>query len=442
MKQRNWKAWAAEHRFLLMLLAAIFVERVWVMYTLGADYNIANDDMAYMSGAIRFLQTGGITNSDYYPSALSMPGMTWVIAGLMKIFGQELAFWLSIKLLWILMGTATAFVTYQAVVLMAPKWCGLVAAGCFLAPNIAWMDNLVLTETPYFLCFTLTIYLTLLMGRTNGKGVFAGYCVPYMVGLLFRPTIVIMPAFSLTYLFLMKVDRKLLGKRLCIGIVVLMVFLVPWTVRNYIHFHHFIPLTAGDGNPMQEGTYQGFGYPTDEELDYETYVEQVWREDYAEYLDENGQPLDPNMEQFFINKKFAIKAQYRMRVWWENNPVSMLLSYLVIKPGIMLVKTFYWKQVLGTPAWILDVLRAVNFFMCCGAVFLCFRRKQFRMEIGFLTAVYWIYIYMISMTYSFSRYGETLMSLRYIIMAVGLHLLVQEIKERQAPRNFSLYKNS
>ena len=109
----------------------------------------------------------------------------------------------------------------------------------------------------------------------------------------------------------------------------------------------------------------------------------------------------------------------------------MLLSYLVIKPGIMLIKTFYWKEVLATPELLLDVLRSVNFFLCCGAVLLSFKQKRLRMEMGFLCVVYWFYIYLFSMTYSFSRYGETLMSLRYIIMSFGLMMLYQQWKNRK-----------
>ena len=431
MKTEKMKGFAANHMGIVLLLAAILAERICAMCILGIDYNIANDDMSYIAAAFRMLETGGLTNTAYDPSALSMPGMAWIISVMLSVFGTEALFWIATKLLWGILGTCTAYVTYKTVTLLAPKWCGLLAACCFLAPNVAWMDNLIMTETPYFLCLTLTIYLTLLMERTDSKKVFAGYCAAFMIGFLFRPTIVVMPVFSLGYLFLRKVDSQLLLKRMLIGIMILLVFLVPWTIRNYIHFDHFVPLTAGNGNPMQEGTYQGFGYPSDEELDYETNVETVWREENAEYLDEEGNPLDPAMEEFLNNKRLAIKADYRMSVWWETDPMSMLLSYLIIKPGIMLVKTFYWTQLFGVPSVVLDVLRVLNFFLCCVTFVLAWKRKELRWELGFLAAVYWFYIYAISVTYSFSRYGETLMSMRYVIGAVGIYFLWQEYHKQK-----------
>ena len=161
-------------------------------------------------------------------------------------------------------------------------------------------------------------------------------------------------------------------------------------------------------------------------------MEAVFREEYADYLDENGRALDPVQQQYLTLEKDGVKADYRMQVWWEQNPLSMALSYLIIKPGAMLVKTFYWVELFGVPSIVLDVLRVLNFFLCCGAVVLAWKRKELLWELGFLSFVYWFYIYVISMTYSFSRYGETLMSIRYVMMAAGLWLFVKQLKEKKA----------
>ncbi len=50
-------------------------------------------------------------------------------------------------------------------------------------------------------------------------------------------------------------------KQALISVLVLFVVLGPWWARNYIQFDKFIPLTAGAGNPLLLGTYQGEGYP-------------------------------------------------------------------------------------------------------------------------------------------------------------------------------------
>lgn len=425
--------------YLLLLLALLVLERIAALCILGVDYNLANDDIGYIGSGIHFVTDGIVSIYSAQPSAMIMPGMTWLLALMTKLFGTETAYWLAVKLLWIAMGTATAYVVYRAALLLTEqRWCGLLAAAAFLMPNVAWMDNVVLTETPYFLCLTLTVYLTLLMERTDSKKVFAGYCVAYMCGVLLRPTIVVMPVFSLAYLFLRKADRMLLLRRMICGIVILLLFLVPWTARNYHHFDAFIPMTYGTGNPMLLGTYQGFGYPLDEELDYDSYVEPVFREKYGDYLDDAGEPLDPVHRQYLTLEKDGVKADYRMQVWWEENPISMLLSYLVIKPGAMLVKSFYWVELFGIPSIVPDVLRVLNFFLCCVTILLAWKRKELRWELGFLTFVYWFYIYAIAMTYSFSRYGETLMSIRYVMGAVGIYWLWEAYRNRKEHKKTSL----
>ena len=60
--------------------------------------------------------------------------------------------------------------------------------------------------------------------------------------------------------------------------------LIPWTYRNYKIFNHFIPLTYGTGNPLLLGTYQGSGYPTDEELDYVKNVDEKMSAEMKYYL--------------------------------------------------------------------------------------------------------------------------------------------------------------
>lgn len=437
MNDSRFSAYLREHRQILLLMLLLFAERVAVLCMLGPEYNLANDDMGYIGGGITFAATGVIAIYQLTPSAMIMPGMPVLLSLFIQVFGQERLFWVMVKLFWITMGCITPYLVYKSVTLFAEKRYGLLAAAMFLLPNLAWMDNVILTETPYYLCFTAVIYATLAMGRSRKPGWFVLYVAAYMAGLLLRPTIGIMPVFTAAYLLVKKFPFRQLFRRLVINGLVLLLFLVPWTLRNYEHFDAFIPLTYGSGNPTLLGTYQGFGYPSDEELDYETNVEQVFLEEYAAYLDAEGSPLDEGQQQYLTLEKDGIQARYRMQVWWETNPLSMLLSYLIIKPAAMVVKSFYWLEVFGVPSIVLDVLRVLDFFLCCAVTVLCFLRREHRAEVGFLAGVYWVYIYMIAMTFSFSRYGETLMCLRYMLWGIGLHLLIEAWQRRKALKKSS-----
>lgn len=431
MNQNRILAMLKEHRYIIILLFALFVERLFALHILGLDYVINSDDIGYIGSGIRLFQTGVVGIYSDQPSAMIMPGLPALLSVMTGLFGYEELYWFSVKLLWICMGVCTAYVVYRSVILLAPKYCGLLAAAAFLSPNIVWMDNLIMTETPYFLLFTCTVFCTLAMGKYDQKKYFWGYVISFILALELRPTIAVMPIFTALYLLLKKKDKKMLLKRGAVLVIAAMLFIVPWTVRNYIHFDSFIPLTYGADNPMLLGTYQGIGYPTDEELDYETNVEQVWRERYAEYLDEEGNIIDPVNEQRLVLAKDGVKAAYRMKTWFATNPLSMLASYFVIKPAAMVVVPFSWVDLFGIPRNAIAAVRMIDLILCCIAVVLAIRYKKYREEIAFLAVSYWGYIYMIAMAYSFSRYGETLMSLRYILVGIGISLLAGCWKKRK-----------
>lgn len=421
-----------ENRYALLLLLVIFAERIAVLCTLGLDYNLANDDMGYIGSGIRLATTGVLGIYSDQPSAMIMPGMPALLAVMTTVFGTETAYWLSVKLLWGLMGTCTAWVVYKSVKLFTPTWCALVAMAAFLSPNVAWMDNLIMTETPYFLMFTCGVYYTLQMGRSDEQKYLLGFILSIVLGLSLRPTIIALPVFSWLYLWLLKKKPFLqLVKRGILLLLAMLVLIAPWTARNNGQFGEFVPLTYGAGNPLLLGTYQGYGYPDDAELDLETNVEQVWRETYADELDDSGKVLDPRQEQRLTLEKDRIHAEYRMEVWWDTNPLSMVLSYLLIKPAAMVIKAFYWVELFGVPRWAIEAVRLGDFVLCCAAVILALRRREHRAELGFLAITYWGFIYAMSMAYSFSRYGETIMCLRYIMVGIGLSLLCKTYREKK-----------
>ena len=145
------KAFCRAHRYMLVLLGLILAERLVFLLTVGPEYYIASDDGAYVHAGILFARTGRITIHETV-SAQIMPGMPVFIGLVCKLVGEGTRLWLALKLIWIALGTLTPWLVYRSVGMFAPRWCALAAAACVLAPNFVWLDNLILTETP-FLCF-------------------------------------------------------------------------------------------------------------------------------------------------------------------------------------------------------------------------------------------------------------------------------------------------
>lgn len=427
MMKSKWEkicSFVKENKGILIVMLLLFVQRFMALYELGISYSLNSDDLSYVNSGIHFIKTGTISMHNEFPSAQIMPGMTVFIGLLSLLFGQGKLLWLVLKLIWIAMGTLTAWFIYKSVTLFTPKWCGILASLALFRADIVWMDNTILTETPFMLFLTMMVYYTLKMPREKGYKAFIGLVVSYMLALMLKANIAPYALFVLIYLLIAKYNKKLLWKQIAIAAVVVVSFVIPWSIRNFVQFKAFVPLTYGAGNPTLLGTYQGINYPKDEALDYETNVNQVVKEKYTAYCDEEGKVL-PQYARYVSLEKDAIKAKYRQQVWAKTDLKSMVYSYLVIKPREMITSIFYWDEVFGIKSDQLKQLPFIELIACVFSLFAAFYLKRFRKPICFALGVYIANIYIYAMTFSFSRYNASLLSLRYIAMGIGAYLAIQ-----------------
>ena len=427
-----------------VLLLLLLAERLWLFRELGVEYMSHSDDDAYIESGLYFAQTGVISMWGPYPSAMIMPAMPVVIGAFSRIFGCGPALKLALKLLWIVMGTLTAYVCYRTVTLRASGWGGLAAAALFLTPNMAWMNHVLLTETPYMLFFLLCVYFTLRMEQSGERRFFTGYLLCFFAALLFRSNAITLPLFTAAYLLLCRQGGRRL---LCRGLVLLtalLLFVIPWSIRNYLQFGAFVPLSYGAGNPLLLGTYQGEAYPEDKTLDYETNVDAVMAERYGSYYKAESEPwpeeqvnyyiahYDPEgkvkelkQAQFLSLQADGIKARYRLREWWKRAPGSLLKSYLYIKPRWMLNWSWAWEEVMGVSYQSLHRLSQLNFLFCALTLALSLLRKRFRAPVLFLTGLYMALVYFHALAFVSDRYASTLMGLRYVLAGFGVTLLLE-----------------
>ena len=425
--KKDFLSFMKAHKAALIVLSLLLILRLMALYSLGFTYSLESDDVSYIESGIRFARTGTITMHDDYPSAQIMPGMTVLIGLFVLLFGEGKLLWIALKLLWICMGLGTAWFVYRSVCLFVPKWCGIIGMLPLFRADFIWMDNLILTEPPFLLALTAMVYYTLRMGRQPGFRYFWPCAISYMAGLMLKANIALYPLFALVYLLVVKYDRKLLAKQCVVLAGIVLCFVIPWSIRNYVQFRAFVPLTYGAGNPTLLGTYQGEGFPSDDILDYETNVEKVAAEKYADYYDNTGKVL-PQYQRYVSLQKDEIKAAYRQQVWWDTDYKKMLYSYGVIKPQTMIESVFYWDTVFDQPIETLQQIQRVDLYLCIASLVAALVLKRHRKPMLFITAVYLGNIYIYSMTYAFSRYNASLMSMRFILLGVGVGLLVLLLK--------------
>ena len=154
-------------------------------------------------------------------------------------------------------------------------------------------------------------------------------------------------------------------------------------------------------------------------------------ERFAKYYNPDGSLKAEHLKKFVELERDGIRADYRLDVWWDRDPVSLLLSYLVIKPGMMLVNVFYWDPVLGVPRWLLISLRCLELAVCLAGTCLLLLQKRHRAELALLWSLYGFHLYLYAVNFSFSRYGESLMVLRYLIFGLALQGIAEKIHRKK-----------
>lgn len=419
------KLYIKENWCILVMLLLSIILHVLATIDLGINYTINSDDASYITSGITFIKTGKITMHGVI-SAQIMPGMTFLIGFISLIFGTGNAFMFALKIFWTLMGISTIYFVYKTIKLYCNKYISAIPCVFFLAIDYVWMDNLILTETPYIFLFSLLVYHTLKLSLNPNKKDYILIVLYYIMAVFIRPNIGLYPIFLFIYLLLKKYDFKLLVKQCIIAGIILIVVLTPWIYRNYKVFGKFIPLTYGTGNPLLLGTYQGVGYPLDEELDYVKNVDEKMSEEMKYYLD-NPKEKD-YMTKFYSLEYDGMKAKYRMNEWWKRDKKSMLKSYLFYKPIENFYNYFYWDKVLNVSSSFIVLTRRVDIVIfLISSIVILIDKKKFK-EWLFLMLVYGSQIALYSYTFAFGRYAISMFYLRYIVIGIGLDILYEKIK--------------
>lgn len=439
MQKNKIKSLFLDNWCILVVLIISLILHILALKELGFNYSLNSDDADYIKSGIVFLQTGKITMHDVL-SAQIMPGMTFLIAFMALIFGVGSKLIISLKILWLVMGLLTIYIVYKTIKLYSNQYIAAISCLFFLAADYIWMDNLILTETPYILLFSLLIYHTLKLSMKANKKDFILIVIYYILAVFIRPTIGIFPIFLFVFLILKKYNFKLLIRQCIIAGIILLLCLIPWTYRNYKIFNHFIPLTYGTGNPLLLGTYQGSGYPTDEELDYVKNVDEKMPAEMKYYL-QNPNKKD-YMTKYYSLEYDGLKAKYRMHEWWNKDKVSMLKSYLIYKPLQNFDNYFYWDTIMGISGNQLNVVRKVEIILFVISSILIFINKKRIKEWLFLILTYGSQIAIYSYTFAFSRYAISMFFIRYIIIGIGILSFCEIYKSRRGKRNESVNDNS
>ena len=425
--------------FIFAIIFTALIERIIMFFFIGSGATNDSDDVAYIKSGIEFAKTGTITIWSTYPTATIMPGMP-VITGLFsKIFGEGDAYINSVRICWILMGCGTILFFYKCCCFFTGKWIAVLASASFLMLNWAWSDNTFLTEPPYLFFYMINFNYMLKMGEekdVNHANAF-GYALSFFAALMFRANILVMPGVCTVYLLVVKKKKaSAYLYHFAILAITLILFIVPWSVRNYKLFGEFIPITSGTANPMLLGTYQGSNAPKDEELDYETNVYAVIREKYPEYYNADGTIKDDVIPEVVSTKIDKLKAEYRLKEWFKRDKFNLIWSYLVSKPVSVLNWVWFWipsKTIYIT----LRTLSEINLAVCVFTIFISVKTRKKAKLVIFLSILYLFNIYTLAFSFASERYAAMSVPLRYFIAAIGIEFFAEMLEKRKREKAIS-----
>lgn len=419
MKQKRLKSIIIEHYPAFFVMLFIFAFSVIAMKKLGVQYTLYSDDFSYVLAGIEFANSGIITMNNSI-SALVMPGMPFFIGLFSLVFGEGTELWIALKITWIIMGVMTAWFVYKSVRIFTPRWCAVAAMCLLMAPDFIWGNNLILTETPFMLMLSIMIYETFMLAKDKKWKHFIWGTAAFFCALMLKANIGLYPLFALVYLIIKKYPIKKLLLHALVLIMVLCAFIVPWSIRNNKIYDAFIPLTFGSGNPELLGTYQGYGYP-DDNLDYETYVDKPMREFLKKYEKDDG-TIQPQIKWYTDQIRDSLKAEYRKSVWWHTNTKSMIISYFIIKPRNMIFhNVFCWKELFVNANQFSFRIRYIELSVIFFGILISLANKKFRKEYLFLFILYIVNIYLYASTYSFDRYAQPFLIIRFIMFGISLY---------------------
>ena len=409
--------------FAILLIIFIIFNFITFIY-LGYDYSINSDDLSYINSGINFYETGKITMHGVV-SAQIMPGLTFLIAFFCLIFGTGSVLLVALKLFYMLLTILTMIVLYKTARIFANKYISTFVCLFLLAPDYLWMSNLILTETPFMLLLLLLIYYSIKFIKENKNRDYIFIIIYYIICLFIRPTIVFFPVALIICLIIKKYNFKDLMKKVVVLALAVLTCLTPWIIRNYQIFEKFIPLTYGVGNPLLLGTYQGIGYPNDAELDYETNVDDLLSIEMQKVLS-SDYPRD-EYKVYYSLEYDRLKAFYRMQYWWDNDKASMLKSYLLYKPKIMLYSSFYWNEIFNIDIKVNLFFRIIDILLFGISSIVIFIKRKHLLEYLFLVILYGYHIIMYSYAFAYERYAIVLFPIRFIVIAIGLQLIFSSI---------------
>lgn len=247
-------------KIFFILLAGLVLRLALVIFLPYPFYPVKIDDArGYDLLAWNMLNGNGFSQMSappYKPDIIRTPGYPFFLAMVYLIFGHS---YFMVRLIQAIIDVGTCFLAYLiSRHLFSDKdketVSNLVLFLSLIAPPLAFLVSALYTETLSAFLITLSTYFAI---RAHESGRLRFYLLSALAigyAILVRPVFLFIPLISALILMSKNSFHKMRLTLSYLAIAGLMI--VPWTTRNFIVFHKFIPLAMGVKLGLYKATWQ------------------------------------------------------------------------------------------------------------------------------------------------------------------------------------------
>ena len=226
----------------------------------------ADDSHAYYALAKSLYEEGSYGGPEFHAEASSdwSPGAPWLYAGLFVVTGGPREG--TIRILEALMGVGTILVVFLLGRRLGGNTAGLLGAlGVAIYPPFIHSVGEIMSEPPAMLSLPAAV-LAFLWAWDHRRTPWVWLLPGFLFGItaMFRPEYTLVAgAFVVIAAARWAWEREWRLGTAAVGLmlVALLLPIVPWTIRNFVVFERFVPISTGSGKALYVGTF----YPADGE---------------------------------------------------------------------------------------------------------------------------------------------------------------------------------
>jgi 4-amino-4-deoxy-L-arabinose transferase-like glycosyltransferase len=245
---------AADRTWLAVFVVAFGLRLAYAWLATGPNGLPYGDSVDYDTLAWRLATAHGFSlgpDSAMYPTAFRPPVLPWITSLVYAVTGHR--FFLGV-LLQCVIGALVPILLLELGRHLFSRGVGVIAA--WLAafhPLLVFFSGYLLTETPFVVMTLVAMLATVSWIKTPRPSRAIGAGLLWGVAALTRPTALLLPGLVLMWawaplgLIVAPRDRLRQAALLLAG---LAIAIAPWTARNAVALHAFVPITTGGGKAL------------------------------------------------------------------------------------------------------------------------------------------------------------------------------------------------